>query len=85
MPGLPITNAALYGRLKERDVIVVSGHYFFPGREDDDWPHKRECIRISYADDWERTERGLDIVVEEVRRAYDGASVRRDRLVLRHQ
>ena len=73
MPGLPITNAALYERLKKRDVIVVSGHYFFPGREDDDWPHKRECIRISYADDWERTERGLDIIVEEVRRAYDGA------------
>ena len=76
MPGLPITNAALYERLKQRDVIVVSGHYFFPGREDDDWPHKRECIRISYADDWERTERGLDIIVEEVRRAYDGAAAR---------
>ncbi len=71
MPGLPITNAALYGRLKQRDVIVVSGHYFFPGLEDDDWPHKRECIRISYADDWERTERGLDVIAEEVRRAYD--------------
>ena len=77
MPGLPITNAVLYERLKQRDVIVVSGHYFFPGREDDDWPHKRECIRISYADDWERTQRGLDIVVEEVRRAYDGAAGRR--------
>ena len=77
MPGLPITNAALYERLKKRDVIVVSGHYFFPGREDDDWPHKRECIRISYADDRERTERGLDIVAEEVRRAYDGAAGRR--------
>ena len=77
MPGLPTTNAALYERLKQRDVIVVSGHYFFPGREDDDWPHKRECIRISYADDWERTERGLDIVAEEVRRAYDGAAGRR--------
>jgi valine--pyruvate aminotransferase len=74
MPGLPISNAALYERLKQRDVIVVSGHYFFPGREDDDWPHKRECIRISYADDWERTERGLDIIAEEVRRAYDGAA-----------
>ena len=74
MPGLPITNATLYERLKQRDVIVVSGHYFFPGREDDDWPHKRECIRISYADDWERTERGLDIIAEEVRRAYDGGA-----------
>ncbi|MYN65506.1 MAG: valine--pyruvate transaminase [Acidobacteria bacterium] len=77
MPGLPTGNAALYERLKQRDVIVVSGHYFFPGREDDDWPHKRECIRISYADDWERTERGLDIIAEEVGRAYDGAAGRR--------
>ena len=77
MPGLPITNAELYGRLKKREVIVVSGHYFFPGLETDDWPHKRECIRISYADDWERTERGLDIIAEEVRRAYDSAPGRR--------
>ena len=76
MRGLPVTNAALYERLKARGVIVVSGHYFFPGLEADDWPHKRECIRISYADDWERIERGLDIIVDEVRRAYDGVSPR---------
>ncbi len=74
MRGLPVTNAALYERLKARGVIVVSGHHFFPGLEDDDWPHKRECIRISYADDWERIERGLDIIVDEVRRAYDDCS-----------
>ena len=80
MPGLPITNGALYERLKARGVIVVSGHYFFPGLEDDDWPHKRECIRISYADDWGRIERGLDIIADEVRRAYDGgAAVHRPR------
>ena len=72
MPGLPIGNAELYRRLKARGVVVVSGHYFFPGLEDDDWPHKRECIRISYADDWDRVERGLAILVEEVRRARDG-------------
>ena len=73
MPGLPITSAALYGRLKARGVVVVSGHYFFPGLEDDDWPHKHECIRISYADEWSRIERGLAIVIEEVRRACDGS------------
>ena len=72
MPGLPITNAALYERLKARNVIVVSGQHFFPGLEDDDWPHKHECIRISYADDWSRIERGLAVIVEEVRRACDG-------------
>ena len=72
MPCLPITSAALYERLKARGVIVVSGHYFFPGLEADDWPHKHECIRISYADEWSRVERGLAIVIEEVRRACDG-------------
>ena len=72
MPGLPVTNAVLYERLKARGVIVVSGHHFFPGLEEDDWPHKHECIRISYADDWSRIERGLAVIVEEVRRACDG-------------
>ena len=69
MPGLPIPSAELYERLKARGVVVVSGHYFFPGLEDDDWAHKHQCIRISYADDWHRIERGLAIVIEEVRRA----------------
>ena len=72
MPGLPITSASLYRRLKERGVVVVSGHYFFPGLEEDDWSHKHECIRISYADEWSRVERGLPILVDEVRRACDG-------------
>ena len=72
MPGLPITSAELYQRLKARGVVVVSGHYFFPGLEDDDWPHKHECIRISYADEWSRIERGLEILIEEVRRVCDG-------------
>ena len=73
LPGLSVTSAELYDRLKARGVVVVSGHYFFPGLEHDDWAHKHECIRISYADDWSRIERGLAIVVEEVRRARDGA------------
>ena len=72
MPGLSITSAELYQRLKARGVVVVSGHYFFPGLEDDDWPHKHQCIRISYADEWERIERGLAIVTEEIQHAYNG-------------
>ncbi|MBF2761423.1 MAG: valine--pyruvate transaminase [Ectothiorhodospiraceae bacterium AqS1] len=72
MPGLPITNHALYERLKARGVFVVSGHYFFPGLEGDDWTHKNECIRISYAAaDDDKVARGIDIIIEEVRRAYD--------------
>ena len=32
-PVLPVTSAELYERLKARGVVVVSGHYFFPGLE----------------------------------------------------
>ncbi len=67
---LPITNEDLYERIKERGVLVVSGHYFFPGLEDD-WQHKHECIRITYSQDDETVKNGLAIIAEEVKRAYD--------------
>jgi valine--pyruvate aminotransferase len=67
--GLPITSQALYQRLKERGVLVVPGHNFFVGI-DDDWPHQRECIRVSYAQDLDTVTRGIGIIVEEVERAY---------------
>ena len=35
--GLPISNQELYQRLKQKGVLVVSGHYFFSGMEKDDW------------------------------------------------
>jgi valine--pyruvate aminotransferase len=43
---LPVTDADLYQQLKQRGVIVVPGHPFFPGLRDD-WAHTRQCIRIS--------------------------------------
>jgi valine--pyruvate aminotransferase len=49
-PGLPITAAELYQRLKDRGVLVIPGHYFFFGLpESPDWRHRHECIRVSYA------------------------------------
>lgn len=47
--GLPIHSQALYQRLKEVGVIVVPGHYFFPGIEDAQWPHQYQCLRLNYA------------------------------------
>ncbi|MFB0524093.1 MAG: valine--pyruvate transaminase [Phycisphaerae bacterium] len=68
--GLPITNAELYQRLKKRGVLVVPGHYFFPGLKEQ-WQHKNECIRINYAQDKETVAKGLQIIADEVKRAYD--------------
>ncbi|MCX7851470.1 MAG: valine--pyruvate transaminase [Caldilineales bacterium] len=68
-PELPITAAELYERLKRRRVIVVPGHYFFPGLQEE-WRHKHECLRVSYAQDDSTVAAGIHIIAEEVRRAY---------------
>ncbi len=67
---LPITSQELYERLKERRVIVVPGHYFFPGLKEE-WRHKHECIRVTYSQDEETVREGIRIIADVVRRAYD--------------
>ncbi|NIP97238.1 MAG: valine--pyruvate aminotransferase, partial [Akkermansiaceae bacterium] len=46
---LPVTSRELYDRLKGRGVLVVPGNYFFFGLDDDEWPHRNECLRVSFA------------------------------------
>lgn len=67
-PNLPISSEELYRRLKARGVLVISGHYFFPGLEGD-WPHQHECLRVTYAQSPEMVKRGIDIIAEEVKKA----------------
>ena len=66
-PGLPITSQELYERLKKRGVLVIPGEYFFFGHDDQDWPHRHECIRVSYAMDEAVVRDGLRIIAEEVK------------------
>jgi valine--pyruvate aminotransferase len=68
--GLPVTSQELYQRLKQRKVIVVPGEYFFPGIQEI-WPHKYECLRMSYAQDETTVKEGIAIIAEEVKRVYD--------------
>ncbi len=69
LPELPITSQQLYERLKARNVIVVSGHHFFPGLGEP-WTHRDECLRVSYAQSDDVVARGVRIIAEEVKRAY---------------
>ncbi|MEM8561544.1 MAG: valine--pyruvate transaminase [Pseudomonadota bacterium] len=68
--GLPITSDTLYQRIKQRGVLVVPGHGFFLGI-DSNWPHRHECLRVSYAQDAAAVKRGVAIIAEEVARAYE--------------
>jgi valine--pyruvate aminotransferase len=66
---LPITTEELYQRLKAKGLLVVPGHYFFPGFNEP-WKHKDECIRITFAQGEEVVSKGLSILTEEIRRFY---------------
>ncbi|MCB1667108.1 MAG: valine--pyruvate transaminase [Pseudomonadales bacterium] len=67
--GMPISSMELYERLKSRGVLVVPGCQFFPGLEDD-WQHRQECIRVSYAQDPGSIKKGVQIIADEVRAAF---------------
>ena len=66
---LPITTEILYQRLKQRGVLMVPGHYFFPGLEPD-WPHAHQCMRMNYVPAADKLEHGIAILAEEVERAH---------------
>ena len=71
---LPITSHELYKKLKDKGLIVVSGHYFFPGL-DQEWQHTHECIRLNYAQDSDVVERGVEILASVVNELYQDKSV----------
>jgi len=66
---LPITSNTLYKKLKHKGLIVVSGHYFFPGL-DKDWRHTQECIRLNYAQDSDVVEQGINILADVINEIY---------------
>ncbi len=74
---LPITSAELYERLKQRGVVVVPGHYFYPGMKKG-WQHQTECIRMNYTQEESKVREGIRIIGEEVKRAYQESRVQND-------
>jgi len=65
-PKLSISCQKLYERLKNRGMLIVAGHHFFPGL-DIHWPHKHECIRISYAQPFNKVEQGIKLLATELK------------------
>lgn len=68
--GLPVSSQELYQRLKQRGVLVVPGHHCFFGLEED-WPHRHQCIRVSYVQDEKAVRAGVAIIADEVRTIFE--------------
>lgn len=62
-PELPLATTELYRRLRQAGVLVIPGDAAFPGLAED-WPHSRQCIRLSYAVGDEVMERAASIIGE---------------------
>ena len=60
------TSKEIYESLKKRGVLVVPGEYFFFGLEDKDWPHRHECLRLSFAMDDAEVREGIKIIGDEL-------------------
>lgn len=66
---LPIPAAELYRRLKARKVLVIPGHYFAFGLEED-WKHPHECLRLTYSQPGHIVQEGLEILADEVKKLW---------------
>ena len=74
LKGCPVHNDILYARLKEKGVLIVSGHHFFPGLSAEDkhnWQHTKQCLRITYSQNEALVFKGLDIIAAEIHLAYE--------------
>ena len=67
-----ISTTRLYEKLKKSGVIVVPGKYYFPGLSED-FDHRDRCIRLSFSQDLQTIEQGIDILIKVAGRELDGA------------
>lgn len=71
MKNMKISSQELYERLKEKGVLTLSGHHFFIGLKQTAWPHKDECLRLTFSQPWEKVEAGVQIVINEIKQVFD--------------
>ena len=66
----PLSTTELYRKLKESGVIVVPGKYYFPGLAED-FDHRDRCIRLSFSQDLDTIEKGIEILVDVANRELE--------------
>lgn len=67
---LPISSQALYEKLKEQGTLIIPSEHFFVGVDTQDYPHARQCIRLSIAQDNETLDKGIAMIGQVVRQIY---------------
>ena len=74
IPDLPISALELYERLKQQNVLIIPGEYFFPGLEGS-WPHRHQCLRITYSMHEYIVTRGIQLIAKEIRQVLSATGI----------
>ena len=74
LENFPLNSYDFYKHLKNKGVIIVSGHYFFTD-DKKAWPHQHECIRITYTQPEKIVKSGIDILAREIKNIYSKPSI----------
>lgn len=74
IPDLPISALELYERLKQQNVLVIPGEYFFPGLEES-WPHCYQCLRITYSMHEHIVTRGIQLIAKEIKQVLAATGI----------
>lgn len=71
-PEMPIASRELYQRLKKRNVLIVPGDYFFYGLPPEtEWPHRHQCIRITFSQAESVVVDGLKVMADELAQIHN--------------
>lgn len=68
---LPISTQELYERLKAQGTLIIPGELFFVGLDTSDYPHAKQCIRMSIAADKNTLKQGITTIGKVVRSLYN--------------
>ncbi|WFF38682.1 valine--pyruvate transaminase [Moraxella nasibovis] len=68
---LPVSTTKLYELLKEKGTLIIPSEHFFIGIDKKNYPHARQCIRLSIAQSDETLTKGIATIGEVVRTLYE--------------
>ncbi|MFM8364021.1 MAG: valine--pyruvate transaminase [Verrucomicrobiota bacterium] len=70
LEGAKKSSREIYQDLRNDGVLVVPGEYFFFGDLEEDWRHRHECLRISFAMEDANVRAGLQKIAARVARIF---------------
>jgi valine--pyruvate aminotransferase len=70
LEGAKKSSREIYSDLRDDGVIIVPGEYFFFGDLDEDWRHRQECLRISFAMDDSNVRAGLQKIAARATKVF---------------